>query len=97
MLHLVYQPVITLWNPYNVPLQLDNARIEIDSPPVGFKFFRTTGTAGLTGPINTTHVPLSQLFVNAGDRRTKRFHLSLYNEVSGTRRAIRVWSSFPAR
>lgn len=84
MIHLVYQPVITLWNPYNVPLQLDNARIEIDSPPIGFKFFRTTGTAGVTGQINSTHVPFSQLYVNAGDRRTKRFLLSLYNELSGT-------------
>ena len=84
MVHLVYQPIITLWNPYNVPLQLDNARIEIDSPPVGFKFYRTTGDPGLTGPINSTHVPFSQLYVNAGDRRIKRFHMSLYNEVSGT-------------
>lgn len=83
MVHLVYQPVITLWNPYNVPLQLDNARVEIDSPPVGFRFFRTSGTGALAGPINTTHVPLSQLYVNAADRRIKRFHLSLYNEVSG--------------
>ncbi|MFM7182510.1 MAG: hypothetical protein ACKO2G_13740 [Verrucomicrobiales bacterium] len=83
MVHLVYQPIITLWNPYNVPLQLDNARVEIDSPPVGFKFFRTTGDPGLTGAINTAHVPLSQLYVYSSQRRTKRFHMSLYNEVSG--------------
>ena len=85
MLHLVYQPIVTLWNPYNVPVQLDNGRIEIDCPPVGFRFIRTTGTTGVTGAINSTHVPLNQLYVNGGDRgRTKRFILSLYNQLTGT-------------
>ncbi|RYD42247.1 MAG: hypothetical protein EOP85_11475 [Verrucomicrobiaceae bacterium] len=36
--HLVYEPVVTLYNPYNTPLTLQRCRVRISNPPVGFKF-----------------------------------------------------------
>jgi len=35
--HLAYDPVITLYNPYDVALDLRNTRIRIWDPPVGFR------------------------------------------------------------
>lgn len=36
--HLAYDPVITLWNPYDVALDLTSLRIRVWDPPVGFQF-----------------------------------------------------------
>ncbi|MES2661518.1 MAG: hypothetical protein V4689_23065 [Verrucomicrobiota bacterium] len=36
--HLVYDPVITLYNPYDVELELSQLRIQVSDPPVGFQF-----------------------------------------------------------
>ena len=36
--HLVYEPVVTLYNPYNEVLTLTKARVKISDPPVGFTF-----------------------------------------------------------
>ncbi|KAB2638640.1 MAG: hypothetical protein DVB25_07315 [Verrucomicrobia bacterium] len=36
--HLVYEPVITLLNPYDVELDLKKLRIRVWDPPVGFRF-----------------------------------------------------------
>jgi hypothetical protein len=36
--HLVYDPVITLWNPYDVALDVSSSRMRIWDPPVGFQF-----------------------------------------------------------
>lgn len=35
--HLVYEPIVTLYNPYPEPLRLDLGRIRIWDPPVGFR------------------------------------------------------------
>jgi Tfp pilus assembly protein PilV len=39
-IHLVYDPVITLYNPYDVSINLDKTRIRIWDPPVGFRFWK---------------------------------------------------------
>lgn len=36
--HLVYDPIITLYNPYDVALDLSKIRIRVWDPPVGFRF-----------------------------------------------------------
>ncbi|RYD38914.1 MAG: hypothetical protein EOP85_16770, partial [Verrucomicrobiaceae bacterium] len=36
--HLVYEPIVTLYNPYNTELVLPRSRVRIANPPVGFKF-----------------------------------------------------------
>ncbi|MES2920831.1 MAG: hypothetical protein V4819_04765 [Verrucomicrobiota bacterium] len=44
--HLVYDPVITLYNPYDVELQLSQLRIRVSDPPVGFQFQKHDKAAG---------------------------------------------------
>ncbi|MEK7951607.1 hypothetical protein [Luteolibacter soli] len=36
--HLVYEPIVTLYNPYNETLTMTRARVKISDPPVGFSF-----------------------------------------------------------
>lgn len=36
--YLVYEPIVTLYNPYNTDLVLPKSRVLIANPPVGFKF-----------------------------------------------------------
>ncbi len=40
MLHLIYTPIVTLHNPYNVPLKFDNLRVELVNVPFAVKIFR---------------------------------------------------------
>lgn len=35
--YLVFEPIVTLYNPYNTPLVLPQSRVRISNPPVGFK------------------------------------------------------------
>lgn len=44
--HLVYDPVITLYNPYDVTLNLTKTRIRIWDPPVGLRFTKIDNKAG---------------------------------------------------
>ena len=36
--HLVYEPIVTLYNPYDVQIELPSLRVRISDPPVGFQF-----------------------------------------------------------
>ncbi|RYD36192.1 MAG: hypothetical protein EOP85_18435, partial [Verrucomicrobiaceae bacterium] len=40
--HLVYEPQITLYNPYNTDLRLRRVRVRIENPPVGFRFMKNS-------------------------------------------------------
>jgi hypothetical protein len=44
--HLVYDPVVTLYNPYDVELELPQLRVRISDPPVGFQFMKHDKAAG---------------------------------------------------
>lgn len=44
--HLVYDPIITLYNPYDVALELNQLRIRVSDPPVGFQFQKIDKAAG---------------------------------------------------
>lgn len=44
--HLVYDPIITLYNPYDVALELNQLRIRASDPPVGFQFQKIDKAAG---------------------------------------------------
>ncbi|MES2475089.1 MAG: hypothetical protein V4640_04865 [Verrucomicrobiota bacterium] len=44
--HLVYDPVITLYNPYDVELDISKMRVRIWDPPVGFRFQKHDKQAG---------------------------------------------------
>jgi type II secretory pathway pseudopilin PulG len=85
MLHLIYAPVVTLWNPYNVPLEINGAQVEIENPPLGFNFIRSRSPEQRhIGPVLNQIVPLDEMFVNAGQKYNKRFIMTLYGGVSGS-------------
>ncbi|RYD64215.1 MAG: hypothetical protein EOP84_32935, partial [Verrucomicrobiaceae bacterium] len=44
--HIVYDPVFTLYNPYDVELEVNQLRIRISDPPIGFQFQKHDVTAG---------------------------------------------------
>ncbi len=44
--HLVYEPIITLYNPYDVALDLRNLRIRVWDPPVGFRLQKISSESG---------------------------------------------------
>lgn len=44
--NLVYDPVITLYNPYDVSLDLNRLRIRVWDPPVGFRFKKVDNQKG---------------------------------------------------
>lgn len=71
--HLVYSPLVTLHNPYNVNLSFDNLEVTIRNVPVGFNFY-VNGS-----PQSTRIVPLTDMFVNAGERGEKKFVMKIAN------------------
>ncbi len=77
LLHLMYLPVITLHNPYNVPLRVTNLNVEFSDIPVGFQFF-----------INNQQVTTSPLmslndFYNGDTGGTRKaFNITLSNSLN---------------
>ncbi|GAA5117207.1 hypothetical protein GCM10023212_05480 [Luteolibacter yonseiensis] len=79
MLFLTYLPVVTLHNPYNVPLRVNSLQVEFSDIPVGFEF--------LVNGLPTTNAGLDTInnfYVDAGDRgASKVFNMQLSNSLSG--------------
>lgn len=71
--HLVYTPLITLHNPYNINLSFDNLEVTIRNMPVAFNFY-VNGS-----PQNAQLVPLTEMFVYGSDRREKKFVMKIAN------------------
>lgn len=71
--HLIYTPLITLHNPYNINMSFDNLEVTVRNMPVAFNFY-VNGSAQ-----SAQLVPLTEMFVNAGDRREKQFVLKIAN------------------
>ncbi len=59
LLHLLYTPVVTLWNPYNVELECGNLQVEFKHVPFALKVFRN-GVAQ-----TTDFAPLDQMYGSA--------------------------------
>lgn len=57
MIYLVYTPVVTVYNPYSVPLQFSNLKVTFRNLPVALKFFRN-GVAQTNNPtlLSTLHI-----------------------------------------
>ncbi|MEO5917270.1 MAG: hypothetical protein ABIS50_23775 [Luteolibacter sp.] len=82
MLHLMYLPVITLHNPYNVPLRVTNLQVEFSDIPVAFDFLINdlpATTSGLT--------TLNNFYVSAGGQK-KTFNMQLSNSLTGAAEVV---------
>lgn len=77
LLHMIYTPVITLHNPYNVAIEFNNLKVEFVNLPFALQIFRN-GVAQSSGM-----VPISRMYEptqNGG--QTKRFGITLANKTS---------------
>ena len=83
-LHLQYLPIITLHNPYSVPLVLDGMRVSFKNLPVGVNFM-VDGQE-----ISSRLVAVSQMTWGAqdGDTASKDFGISLTRSTSGSSSAL---------
>ena len=68
MLHMLYMPVFTLHNPYNVNIKFDRMKIGIQNVPIAFQFF-------VNGIARSAMTPMSRLFL--GTARKKEFWMEL--------------------
>ncbi len=82
MLHLMYLPVITLHNPYNVPLRFTEIEVEFADIPIGFQF-------AVNGqPVTNSMVSLNQLYNgNENGTNQKVFKMTLTGDLN---RAVEV-------
>jgi hypothetical protein len=71
--HLIYTPLVTLHNPYNVSISFDNMEVVIRNVPVGFNFY-VNGKAQ-----NTRVVSINDMFVNGHQRGEKSFYMKIAN------------------
>ena len=80
MLHLLYLPVVTLHNPYNVPLSVEGLKVTFKNVPISFQFMVDNQ------PVTTSLVPLNQMFVGSEgtNSATKDFSCTLTSTVSGS-------------
>jgi hypothetical protein len=81
---LVYDPVITLYNPYDVTLNLSKIRIRVWDPPVGFSFTKKDNKAGTTANFraDSAFVGLADMHFNAQPNDRKCFTLVLADGTS---------------
>ena len=84
MLHLLYTPVVTLYNPYNVTLECDDLRVEFANIPFSLQVFRNdeAQTKAPNGDPNGGLVPLNRLYgttqtTTNASKLNKRFTLAL--------------------
>ena len=81
-LHLMYLPVITLHNPYSVPLRCTNLQVEFSNIPIGFQFLingQPTPTSGL--------VAFKEMYI-WGLGRDKIFKMTLSTSLTGATEVV---------
>jgi hypothetical protein len=86
MLHLMHLPVVTLHNPYNVPLSFDSLKLTFKDVPVGFNF-TVNGQ-----PLSTKLIPLNGMFVasEGSDSTSKNFGITLKSAIGSSSQTLRL-------
>ena len=81
---LVIDPVITLWNPYNVPLRFTGARVELYRIPLAFRIYKN-GTL-----INTEYTKLTNAHTveDFKTRQSRFYRLNIQPEDGTTERIL---------
>ncbi len=74
LLHMIYTPVITLHNPYNVAIEFTNLKIDFVNLPFAIQIFRNGE------PQSTSLVPIGRMYgPTESGGQTKRFGITLTN------------------
>ncbi|MGB6222809.1 hypothetical protein [Haloferula sp.] len=81
LLHLLYTPVVTLHNPYNVALEFSDLKVVFGNVPFGLQVIRN-------GEAQTTELAALDTMYSKGERGqiTKRFGMSLYTNGGSSSR-----------
>ncbi|MCW1915585.1 hypothetical protein OJ996_18515 [Luteolibacter sp. GHJ8] len=81
MVYMIYSPIVTLYNPYSVPISFDELRIDFKDLPVGFRFYRN----GQAQTSSMAH--FNQLYVNHPNTSdvAKAFGLNIRSSFSKTK------------
>lgn len=83
MLHMMYLPIITLHNPYNVPLRFTELEVEFADLPMGFQFM----VGGQ--PVTTGMVGFNQLYSNnQNGTNPKIFKMVLTGDLTTTKEVV---------
>lgn len=79
MVYVVYSPIVTLYNPYNVAISFDQLRIDFKDLPIGLRFYRNGQ------PQTTRLVHFNQLYVFHPDdsKKPKVFGINVKSSFSG--------------
>ena len=86
MCYMIYSPIVTLYNPYNVALSFDEMRLDFRDLPIGFRFYRN-------GQAQTTQMAhLNQLYVghDTNSATPKIFGMNLRSSYTSGRAAPMV-------
>jgi hypothetical protein len=84
-LYLMYLPVVTIHNPYNVPLVFDSIKISFADVPIAFQF-RIGGQ-----PLTNHPLPLNWLYAGQyGKANSKAFHIKLASTLGATSAPLRL-------
>jgi hypothetical protein len=84
MLHLLYLPVVTLHNPYNVQLSVEGLKVTFKNVPIAFQILVDNQ------PVTSSLVPLNQMYAGSEGTTsaTKDFSCTLTSAVSGSGRPL---------
>ncbi|MGL5018637.1 MAG: hypothetical protein ACRDBP_10905 [Luteolibacter sp.] len=82
VLHLMYLPVITLHNPYNVPLRCTNLQVEFSDIPIGFEFLLNNQSCSSSGLIS-----LNSMYFAAGGQK-KTFNMTLSTSLASATEVV---------
>jgi hypothetical protein len=76
LLHMIYTPVVTLHNPYNVALEFTGMKIDFVNVPFSLQVFRNGE------PQTTALVPINHMYLpSQGQNHRKRFSLQLKDKA----------------
>ncbi|WOO40627.1 hypothetical protein [Rubellicoccus peritrichatus] len=80
MLHMIYSPIVTIYNPHNLPIEFRGLKISFADIPIGFQFY-VNGQPQLNAP-----APLNQLNSNHDENSntTQQFTIDLVSSLGAT-------------
>ncbi len=79
MLHMIYSPIVTLYNPYNISLSFNKLQVEFVDVPIGFRFY-------VNGVAQTANMaPLNQFYTSRESSiQSKIFSVTLQNSLTSS-------------
>ena len=79
MVYLIYSPIVTLYNPYNMAISFDQMKIDFKDLPIGLRFYRNGQ------PQTSTLAHFNQLYIYHPDNSNtpKTFSINLKSAFTG--------------